>query len=105
MAQDVATRLPLAELHHVIILGIEFVSDAADTYMDIDLWIQPVSPMSQKERQLTKQPQRMRQQQSRQTKASAQKSVSHRSLSTKTPIQHTLEGMQMNIKVPSRDDE
>lgn len=105
VAQDVATRLPLAELHHVIVLGIEFVSDAADTYMDIDLWIQPVSPMSQKERQLTKQLQRMRQQQSRQTKASAQKSVSHRSLSTKTPIQHTLEGMQMNIKVPSRDDE
>lgn len=105
IAQDVATRLPLAELHHVIILGIEFISDEADTYMDIDLWIQPVSPMSQKERQLTKQLQGMSQQQRSQTKASAKKYFSHKSLSTRKPVQNTLGGVQMNMKVPARDDE
>lgn len=54
IAQDVATRLPIAELHHVVILGIEFIADTTDTFMDIDSWIQPVSAMIQKERQLTK---------------------------------------------------
>ncbi len=62
IALDVATRLPLAELHHVIVLGIDFVHEANDTFIDIDLWVQPVAAMSQRERQLTKQIQQLQQQ-------------------------------------------
>jgi hypothetical protein len=66
IAQDVATRLPLAELHHIVILGIEFITELSDTFIDIDLWIQPVKAMTQKERQLTQQLQRLQQQKSTQ---------------------------------------
>ena len=55
IALDVATRLPIAELHHVIVLGIDFIAEAGDTFIGIDLWIQPVEKMTQRERQLTKQ--------------------------------------------------
>jgi len=68
ISQDVATRLPLTELHHVIVLGIEFVEESDDTYIDIDAWIQPVDAMTQKERQLTKQLQRLNQQHKKQAK-------------------------------------
>lgn len=63
IAQDVATRLPIVELHHVIVLGIEFITENEDTFIDIDLWIQPVNQMTQRERQLTKQIQQLKQQQ------------------------------------------
>ena len=69
IAQDVATRLPMTELHHVIVLGIDFISDAGDTFIDIDLWIQPVNSMTQRERQLTKQIQRFKQQSNEQPMA------------------------------------
>lgn len=62
IALDVATRLPIAELHHVIVLGIDFIDEANETFIDIDLWIQPVVAMSQRERQLTKQIQQLQQQ-------------------------------------------
>lgn len=62
IALDVATRLPIAELHHVIVLGIDFIDEANETFIDIDLWIQPVAAMSQRERQLTKQIQQLQQQ-------------------------------------------
>ncbi|MGP5274035.1 hypothetical protein ACTXLK_12095 [Psychrobacter faecalis] len=62
IALDVATRLPIAELHHVIVLGIDFIEEANETFIDIDLWIQPVAAMSQRERQLTKQIQQLQQQ-------------------------------------------
>ena len=61
IALDVATRLPIAELHHVILLGIDFIAEAGDTFIDIDLWIQPVDNMTQRERQLTKQLQQLQQ--------------------------------------------
>ena len=61
IALDVATRLPMAELHHVIVLGIDFIIEAEDAFMDIDLWIQPVNPMTQRERQLTKKVQQLQQ--------------------------------------------
>ena len=54
IALDVATRLPIAELHHVIVLGIDFIIEDEESFIDIDLWIQPVRAMSQRERQLTK---------------------------------------------------
>ena len=62
IALDVATRLPIAELHHVIVLGIDFIDEANETFIDIDLWIQPVAAMSQRERQLTKKIQQLQQQ-------------------------------------------
>lgn len=62
IALDVATRLPIAELHHVIVLGIDFIDEANETFIDIDLWVQPVAAMSQRERQLTKQIQQLQQQ-------------------------------------------
>ncbi|WP_440827022.1 hypothetical protein [Psychrobacter cryohalolentis] len=68
IALDVATRLPMAELHHVVVLGIDFIIEAEDAFMDIDLWIQPVNPMTQRERQLTKKVQQL--QQSNQSNAS-----------------------------------
>lgn len=61
IALDVATRLPIVELHHVIVLGIDFIVEAEDTFIDIDLWIQPVDPMTQRERQLTKKIQQFQQ--------------------------------------------
>ncbi len=63
VAQEVATRLPLEELHHVIVMGIDFIGDEEGTFIDIDLWIQPIVAMTAKERQLTKQLQRLSQQQ------------------------------------------
>ena len=62
IALDVATRLPIAELHHVIVLGIDFINETNDIFIDIDLWIQPVAAMSQRERHLTKQIQQLQQQ-------------------------------------------
>ncbi|ERL56858.1 hypothetical protein M917_0257 [Psychrobacter aquaticus CMS 56] len=62
IAQDVATRLPIAELHHVIVLGIDFINETDDTFIDIDLWIQPVDAMTPRERQLTKQLQQLKRQ-------------------------------------------
>lgn len=61
IALDVATRLPIAELHHVIVLGIDFIVVAEENFIDIDLWIQPVDPMTQRERQLTKKLQQLQQ--------------------------------------------
>ena len=54
IALDVATRLPIAELHHVIVLGINFIIEDEESFVDIDLWIQPVHAMTTRERQLTK---------------------------------------------------
>lgn len=71
IAKDVSTRLPIAELHHIIVLGIEFIVEAADTFIDIDLFIQPVTAMSEKERQLTRQLQRLHNQQQRTQKSDA----------------------------------
>ncbi|MGM8888467.1 hypothetical protein ACS8FD_21245, partial [Psychrobacter sp. 1U2] len=90
IAQDVALRLPLVELHHIIVLGIEFVLEKDDTYLDIDAWIQPVESMTQRERQLTKQLQRLNQQ----NKAQVQNSQSvDNGPSTR---------MQLNLNVPAR---
>ncbi len=62
IAKDVATRLPMTELHHIVVMGIEFIVENDDTFIDIDLWIQPVQAMSERERQLTKYIQRLQQQ-------------------------------------------
>ena len=92
IAQDVATRLPLAELHHVIVMGIELVKNANDTFIDIDLWIQPTAAMSQKERQLTKQLQLL---QKRSKLAS--------STSKQQPID-SLTKIKLNMTIPARHD-
>ena len=91
IAQDVATRLPMTELHHVIVLGIDFISDAGETFIDIDLWIQPVNSMTQRERQLTKQIQRFKQQSNEQTMAKRlNQSVSD------------LPNVRLNFSIPAR---
>lgn len=90
IAQDVATRLPLAELHHVIVLGIEFVQKDNDTYIDMDVWIQPINAMTQKERQLTKQLQRLNQQHTKQVQ---KKQTGFTDESTK---------MQLSLTIPAR---
>ncbi|MGP4717108.1 hypothetical protein ACTXGL_10770 [Psychrobacter sp. T6-6] len=64
IAQDVATRLPIVELHHIVVLGIDFITEDNETFIDIDVWIQPVDTMTQRERQLTKQIQQLKKQES-----------------------------------------
>lgn len=90
IAQDVASRLPIAELHHVIVLGIDFIDESNDTFIDIDLWIQPVDTMTQRERQLTKQLQRLKQQHKKQT-------TNNLSASKNEPMR-----MQLNLNIPAR---
>ena len=95
IAQDVASRLPIAELHHVIVLGIDFIDESNDTFIDIDLWIQPVDPMTQRERQLTKQLQRLNQQHKKQTTNNL--SASNLSASNNESMR-----MQLNLNIPAR---
>jgi hypothetical protein len=102
IAQDVATRLPIIELHHVVVLGIDFITENNENFFDIDLWIQPVDAMTQRERQLTKQMQKLKQQE----------------LDKKnTPLANSMEGgkpakaqkeklpqVQMSLTIPARKD-
>ena len=90
IAQDVASRLPIAELHHVIVLGIDFIDESNDTFIDIDLWIQPVDPMTQRERQLTKQLQRLNQQYTKQT------------TNNLSPGKDESMRMQLSLNIPAR---
>lgn len=111
IAQDVATRLPIAELHHVIVLGIEFITAAIDTFMDIDLWIRPVSAMTQKERQLTKQLQRLKQKQTSQS-ASQVRESNQTADSTHNPNlefkqkkqKNELPRIHLNLSIPARSN-
>lgn len=96
IAQDVATRLPLTELHHVVVLGIEFVEDNEETFIDIDVWIQPVMAMTQKERQLTKQLQRFNQQQNDSQKY-------QHSQKEKVTIKTDFPQLKLNLSVPVRN--
>ena len=93
IAQDVATRLPMTELHHVIVLGIDFISDAGETFMDIDLWIQPVNSMTQRERQLTKQIQHLKQQSTEQPRVKK----------LNQPAKN-LHQVRVNLSIPARKD-
>lgn len=92
IAQDIAMRLPIAELHHVVVLGIDFMVDEADTYVDIDLFIQPIIAMSQKERQLTRQLQKLSQK-------DKQHSNKHMAKTTGTS---ELPKIQLNLTIPAR---
>ena len=109
IAQDVATRLPLAELHHVIVMGIEFVSDEADTFMDVDLWIQTVTVMTQKERQLTRQLQILKQKESQQQLLSAtiaKEMINKEDINKKDSHQksyaNVIPSIKLNLSIPSR---
>ena len=93
IAQDVATRLPMTELHHVIVLGIDFISETGETFMDIDLWIQPINSMTQRERQLTKQIQRLEQQGTEQPTG---KKLTQQS--------NDLPQVRLNLSIPARKD-
>lgn len=92
IATDVALRLPLAELHHVVVLGIEFVTEGDETFVDMDIWIQPVAAMTPRERQLTKQLQQMTQKYQQQSLASTE--------GKQTAVQ-SLPSIQLNLSVPA----
>nr|WP_317200783.1 hypothetical protein [uncultured Psychrobacter sp.] len=120
IAQEVATRLPLAELHHVIVMGVDFITDQDDTFIDIDLWIQPIDATTQKERQLTKQIQQLKPQTSRLKEDSQQTSnpqvtseIRAKSAQVSSAPKHKdiekgkfkkLPSMQLNLSIPARKD-
>lgn len=96
IAKDVATRLPMAELHHVIVLGIELLIEDSDTFIDIDLFIQPVTAMSDRERQLTKQLQRLHSQQQ-----ATQKNTTTKHKAAKNKSSEALPKIQLSLNIPA----
>lgn len=96
IAEDVALRLPIVELHKIIVLGVEFIDDGEDTFIDLDLFIQPVTAMSAKERQLTKQLQRL----SQKTNAQPPKDTTANKPRVKSE-RTDLPNIQLNITIPA----
>lgn len=64
IAKDIAKRITIAELHHVVILGVEFLESEEETLMDLDVFIQTIDSMTEKERYLAEQLNTLRVQQS-----------------------------------------
>ncbi len=91
IAQEVATRLPLEELHHIIVMGMAFIGDDEDTFIDMDLWIQPVVAMTAKERQLTKELQRLNQQ------------YKNKSALTKTLSETQPSSLKLKLNIPAHN--
>ena len=52
IAEDVAVRLPLDSLSQVVVMGIDFITEGEDTFVDMDVWVQPVAALSQNERRM-----------------------------------------------------
>ena len=52
IAEDVAVRLPIDELSQVVVIGIDFIIEGEDTFVDMDVWVQPVAALSQNERRM-----------------------------------------------------
>ena len=108
IAQDVASRLPIAELHHIVVLGIDFITEANDTFIDIDVWIQPVDTMTQRERQLTKQIQQLKKQNSQKSAQNTNKQIDQnfesndRSKHDNQP--DTLPQIHLNLSIPARNN-
>ena len=98
IAQDVATRLPIIELHHVVVLGIDFVTEGTESFMDIDLWIQSVDTMTQRERQLTKKLQQLKQ-----TNTQTPDQPSNQNLEAQRPAE-TLPQVRLNLSIPAKKD-
>jgi len=102
IAQDVATRLPIIELHHVVVLGIDFITENNENFFDIDLWIQPVDAMTQRERQLTKQMQKLKQQELDKKSTPSASSVKDDKLAKAQ--KEKLPQVQMSLTIPARKD-
>ena len=100
IAQDVATRLPIAELHHIVVLGIDFITEANETFIDIDVWIQSVDAMTQRERQLTKQIQQLKSKKSHQSMQEAEKKTAQNSESH--PQSDNLPQVRLSLSIPAR---
>ncbi|MBI0427100.1 hypothetical protein [Psychrobacter sp. NG27] len=98
IAQDVATRLPIIELHHVVVLGIDFVTEGTESFMDIDLWIQSVDTMTQRERQLTKKLQQLKQ-----TSAQTPDQSSNQKLEAQRQTEK-LPQVRLNLSIPAKKD-
>ena len=68
IAKDIANRLTITELHHVVILGIEFIESDKESFIDMDVFIQSIDTMTEKERHLAQQLDMMRLQEAEQKK-------------------------------------
>lgn len=116
IAQEVATRLPLTELDHVIVMGIDFIVDNDDTFIDIDLWIQPIDATTQKERQLSMQIQKLKPQNESSQQAGNPQVTDHNLNAQSTALDEDknkptskdkfkkLPSMQLNLSIPARKD-
>jgi len=107
ISQDVATRLPIVELHHIVVLGIDFITEYNETFIDIDVWIQPVDTMTQRERQLTKQIQQLKKQESqknvqRTNKQADQNAKSENNDENNKPAK--LPQIQLSLSIPAKKD-
>ena len=82
IAKDIANRLTIPELHHVVILGVEFIEAEGEILMDLDVFIQAIESMTEKERYLAKQLDvlRVQQETDRQTESQQQDSKQNSSL-------------------------
>ncbi|GAA0307006.1 hypothetical protein [Psychrobacter aestuarii] len=74
IAEDVAARLPLDALSQVVVLGVEFISEGEDTFIDMDVWVQPVAALSQNERRMAQKIKRLHAQVQQQNAQAAQAS-------------------------------
>lgn len=109
IAQDVATRLPIMALHHVVVLGIDFITEDNETFIDIDLWIQPIGTMTQRERQLTKQVQQLKKQSIDKQHIPLSNKPAHQNLGNQKPDNqqpHTkkLPQVHLSLTIPARKD-
>lgn len=108
IAQDVATRLPIVELHHIVVLGIDFITEDNETFIDIDVWIQPVDTMTQRERQLTKQIQQLKKQESQKnvqkTNKQADQNAKRNDKSENNDKPDKLPQVQLSLSIPARKD-
>lgn len=83
-------------------LGIDFITENNEHFFDIDLWIQPVDAMTQRERQLTKQMQKLKQQElDKQNTPPSSNLDSSKSAQAKI---EKLPQVQMNLTIPARKD-
>jgi len=102
IAQDVATRLPIVELHHIVVLGIDFITEDNETFIDIDVWIQPVNTMTQRERQLTKQIQQLKKQESQKNVQRTNKQTDQNAKSENNNKPAKLPQIQLSLSIPAK---
>ncbi|MGB6925961.1 MAG: hypothetical protein WBE07_06190, partial [Psychrobacter sp.] len=81
---------------------IEFITENNENFFDIDLWIQPVDAITQRERQLTKQMQKLKQQELDKQNMPAASSVEDGKPAKAQ--KEKLPQVQMSLTIPARKD-